>query len=550
VVSRVRIAVVGVGPRGLSVLERVISHARSEGPPIELLLIEPGELGAGIHAPEQPDYLLLNTIASQLTIFSDEQMTPGAPVTVGPSFFDWCRARRSSVRFDDFLPRALLGKYLQWAARDLLSRTPARLQVHHLRTVALRVRPHGPGASVTLVNGTELHVDLAVVTTGHGLTAPEAADEVVGTPYPLPDRVAAIPAGATVALRGIGLTSIDVIAALTVGRGGSFVDGRYLPSGAEPRIVLVNRCGWLPCARPVTPPDRRPAQPVHLTHAAITELRAAAVHGRLDFRRDIEPLVHREALARMTSATAREINAVERVLHPAEDSWPGYMQYTAALVDRARADLREAERGLGVSPVKEALEVLRDHREMLRAVVDPPGLTAGSHRYFVADYVPLVNRAVIGPQKERMHELLTLIAAGVVLPGPGPRPELARTPTAWTLASTRLRRPHRIAVDMVIEANLGGRTAVHGRDPVADSLRTWIGRHPGGHPLLDRDGFAVPSRGAAGPCAVAVLGPPAEGASYYNHYVPSPGVWSRVLTDLDRVLGRAIGVAPPAVRLP
>jgi hypothetical protein len=548
-VVSVRIAVVGVGPRGLSVLERVISHAQGEGPLIELLLIEPAELGVGIHAPEQPDYLLLNTIASQLTIFSDEQMTPGAPVTAGPSFFDWCRARRSTVRFDDFLPRALLGEYLRWAARDLLSRTPARLRVHHLSTVAQRVRPHGSGASVTLVDGTELHVDLAVVTTGHGLTTPAAADTVIGTPYPLPDRVAAIPAGATVALRGTGLTSMDVIAALTVGRGGSFTDGRYLPSGAEPRIVLVNRCGRLPCARPATPPDRRPAPPVHLTHAAVAGLRAATARGRLDFRRDIEPLVHREALARMTGATAREVVAVEQVLHPAEESWPGYPQYAAALVDRARADLREAERGLGVSPVKDALEVLRDHREVLRAAVDPPGLTDESHRYFVAEYVPLVNRAVIGPQKERMHELLTLMAAGVVLPGPGPRPDLTRTAAAWTLTSTRLRRPHRIAVDMVIEANLGGRTAVHGRDPVADSLRTWVTRHPGGHPLLDRDGFAVPRRRAAGPCAVAVVGPPAEGASYYTHYIPSPGAWSRALTDLDRILGPAIGGAPPAMRV-
>jgi hypothetical protein len=50
---------------------------------------------------------------------------------------------------------------------------------------------------------------------------------------------------------------------------------------------------------------------------------------------------------------------------------------------------------------------------------------------------------------------------------------------------------------------------------------------------------------------VAVFGPPAEGASYYNHYVPSPGVWSRALTDLDRVLapvlstGRTAGRAQP-----
>jgi hypothetical protein len=209
-------------------------------------------------------------------------------------------------------------------------------------------------------------------------------------------------------------------------------------------------------------------------------------------------------------------------------------------------DLREAERGLGFSLVKEGLEVLRDHRDSLRAAVDAPGLNKESHRYFMTEYVALVNRAVIGPQKERIRELLTLIASGIVLPGPGPRPELTRTEAGWTLCSTRLKQPHRIAVDVVVKANLNWPTRDPGLDPIAYSLRTWVAPGPGGgHCLaLDRNGFAIPRLGAAETAAVAVFGPPAEGASYYNHYVPSPGVWSRALTDLDRVLGPVLTAAP------
>jgi len=84
-VRPVRIAVIGVGPRGLSAVERIVSLSRLGGPPVELFLVEPGELGVGIHRPEQPDYLLLNTICSQLTVFSDRVMVPGAPVTQGPA---------------------------------------------------------------------------------------------------------------------------------------------------------------------------------------------------------------------------------------------------------------------------------------------------------------------------------------------------------------------------------------------------------------------------------------------------------------------------------
>jgi hypothetical protein len=76
-------------------------------------------------------------------------------------------------------------------------------------------------------------------------------------------------------------------------------------------------------------------------------------------------------------------------------------------------------------------------------------------------------------------------------------------------------------------------------DPVAASLRTWVRPGPGGALGLDHDGYAQRGRGL-GRASVAVFGPPAEGASYYNHYVPSPGIWSRALTDLDRVLQSAL----------
>ncbi|APU15457.1 MULTISPECIES: FAD/NAD(P)-binding protein [Actinoalloteichus] len=549
-----RIAVIGAGPRGLSVLERVVSHTRLPGPATELLLIEPGEPGVGVHDVKQPDYLLLNTIAAQLTIFSDEHMTPGAPVTTGPSLHEWCLTRHGPVRFDDYLPRRLLGEYLQWAVRDLLARVPPRLTVRHLPAVARDVRQAGSGAVVTLADGTTHEVDLAVVTTGHGLAAaePAAGGALVATPYPLPARVEGIAEGATVALRGSGLTAMDVIAGLTVGRGGVFGQDGYTPSGREPHIVLANRTGLLPCARPRASRGRLPAPATHLTPAAITRLRERVPGGLLDFRRDVEPLIRREALARLAAPgppTYAEIAAVDRALSPVPGTWATYAEYRDATLALARADLAEAERGLGVSPVKEALEVLRDHRESLRVVVDPPGLTEESHRYFLDEYVPLVNRVVIGPQKERLHELLALTAAGIVTLGPGPGAVVARAGDRWALTSTGLGEPRRVEVDAVVRANLTWPAPDDEKDPVGSALRTWVaaGDDRSRRLTLDRDGYVIRRDGE--PCtAIAVFGPPAEGASYYNHYVPSPGRWSRALTDLDRVLVPVLSAKEAAMR--
>lgn len=548
-VKRTRIAVVGVGPRGLSVLERAISHARSGGAPAELLLIEPGALGTGVHREDQPDYILLNTIASQLTIFSDERMTPAAPVTVGPSLFEWCLERCRSVRFDDYLPRRLLGEYLQWAVGELLRRVPPSLAVRHLPVAAVGVRPYGAGAAVTLADGTSHEVDLAIVTTGHGIAGIErggANDGLITAPYPLPERVDSIHPGSTVALVGTGLTAMDVIAALTVGRGGVHTADAYHHSGREPRIILVNRTGWLPCARPATTRARQPMPARHFTRAAIARLRGTTSDGRLDFRRDIEPLIRREALWRLGDATAAQAEAVFGVLAPQTERLADYRDYSTRLMDLAAADLREAEVGLGVSPVKESLEILRDHRESLRAALDPPGLTEKSHVYFATEYAPLVNRSVIGPPKERIAELLALIGAGIVVPGPGPAPHLARRRRGWTVSSTRLDRPHRMTADIAVAAYLQWPLADPVTDPIAGSLRAWGATGPDRRLRLDRDGYVLP-RSGGGRSAIAVFGPPAEGASYYNHYVPSPGVWSRALTDIDRALAPVLATTSELV---
>ncbi|MFH7365457.1 FAD/NAD(P)-binding protein, partial [Pseudomonas syringae group genomosp. 7] len=87
-----------------------------------------------------PDYLMLNTMAGQLSSFSSAFPACAPP---GPSFLQWCRSqdvrlderghvstdgRCRAVVFGDFLPRALLGRYLQYSYRLLLQCCPAHVQ--------------------------------------------------------------------------------------------------------------------------------------------------------------------------------------------------------------------------------------------------------------------------------------------------------------------------------------------------------------------------------------------------------------------------------------
>ena len=57
-------------------------------------------------------------------------------------------------------------------------------------------------------------------------------------------------AGERVTIAGMGLVGTDVVTALTVGRGGRYIDRgarkSYVPSGREPRIRLYSRGGLPP----------------------------------------------------------------------------------------------------------------------------------------------------------------------------------------------------------------------------------------------------------------------------------------------------------------
>ena len=63
----VRIALVGLGPRGLGIVEQICMQATAwPDQPFQLLLFDPASFGEGCHQQHQPDHFLMNTAAEQL----------------------------------------------------------------------------------------------------------------------------------------------------------------------------------------------------------------------------------------------------------------------------------------------------------------------------------------------------------------------------------------------------------------------------------------------------------------------------------------------------
>ena len=429
-----RIAIVGLGPWGVCALERVVTTARQELRPgfdVAVHVIEPGTPGSGVYDVSQPDYLLLNNPCGELSLYPFE--TESDQPYYGVGLYDWaveqgyrwvgdrCVIDRTGQPIEPhhFLPRRLMGEYLQWFYRALVACAPPGVHIVHHPTAAVDVVARGNGSEeVRLANGGTAVVDHVIVTSGH--TSNQHSDDArrVLDPYPVGSYVDSIPTGAAVAVSGMGLVALDVVTALTVGRGGQFVENsaglRYRPSGREPRVQLFCRSGLPFTAKSVTGKDRTDVyRPVICTDERLDALSGSS-NGRrrlVDVRSELLPLLFAEMSARYYAQVAFQASGVvvdgAAVREQLGAAWaagrfdeelarlaarfgsfdaealffghqPKYGcsdDYERFVYQSLADDLREAEVPDGASPVKSAAQVFRIFRDKMRTVVEQGGLS-------------------------------------------------------------------------------------------------------------------------------------------------------------------------------
>lgn len=325
-----KIAIIGLGPRGLSVFDRIIAYARNDATatPLDLYLFDSKEFGPGCHTTDQADHLLVNTVACQMTQFSDDTVRGAGPLLYGPSFSDWLisknagtaagAAPKAEIDRNGYYSRALFGDYLRWGFEYLKKLAPPHMTIFlHNYAGVDDLAWQGDRWHVSY-DGCAYFADFVYLTTGHArkvLSEPERALtqkveaarernarlQLVLEPYPIRNAVSSVTASDTIAIEGMGLTSFDLISQLTAGRGGRFEACgkmqpagrlRYRPSGQEPQILLYSRSGLPLTARAVNQKGVfGQYKPKFLTFAKLDELRREAGGGQLDFQKQIIPLL-------------------------------------------------------------------------------------------------------------------------------------------------------------------------------------------------------------------------------------------------------------------
>lgn len=457
------LAIIGGGPRGISVLERIVArHGHKNGSELHILLIDPHPPGAGkVWRTQQPGELLMNTMSADNTVFPDTSVRLASPVGTGPTFLEWLRhiaahghrntecsdfARTSTPR--DYAPRRVYGEYLRDALETLRTDAPEHLRITEVPATAQRLVESGGGYRIRLNTGEDVMAHAVVLATGHldvpqAVTAgrlpgprPAAGPRWLPGGHPTDYQLGDIEPGAHVLLRGGGLNAYDVLALLTAGRGGRFTaDDGYLPSGREPRLWITTRRGVPFHARVDTPGVRAPV--AHLTPTALTEL---AGRKHLDFRADVLPLLHAdlehawyERLFATSGTTAPEgalagdlpslraaappdqrldLAAVAAPLRGARfDSADALQEW---FVQHLAADLAAAT-DPRVPPAAALAIAIRQARPALTRLITSGNLTGESYRRDILGHLNgFANFLSAGPPVRRVRELRALVRAGVV----------------------------------------------------------------------------------------------------------------------------------------
>jgi uncharacterized NAD(P)/FAD-binding protein YdhS len=504
----VRVAIVGLGPKGLYALERLLDHARGVDRSVQIDVFEPHRVpGAGpIYDPGQPEYLLMNFAAAHIDMWWPK--SGAVPPSERRSYVEWSGAEPSA-----YPSRAAVGRYLADGLDRLLRHTPAGVSVRLHRTAVAAVSARGRLWTVTAGGETTVH-DEVLVAIGHQSARSPAP---VGSPvFPVQrwlsrDRIRP---GSTVAMRGFALTFIDAALALTEGRGGVFeqVDHhgrlRYVPSKDDVgQIVPHSRTG-----RPML------AKPGPEVAASVPRLDAILESGRSRI----------QGLSGSTDAVTELTAIVTATAAAALAAGRGDPTSPAGLDPRARME-RSLAVGAGHSRPDLAWALGQAWRGVYPAVVT----CFGGRRWAPGEALRFrrlsaeLERVAFGPAPVNTAKILALIDAGRVNLG-------------------HLREPRLGRVDVVVDAVLPPPGALGLRSPLLEQL---VGD---GHARLVEGGRGLEvtadagcvGRGGSPPSGLSAIGRPTEDSVIGNDTLnrtlhPQADRWAR------RVLRRA-DVRPPA----
>lgn len=471
-----KIVIVGGGPRGLSVLERIVERSRDEKN-LKITMFDPYGPGGKIWRQDQPLSLLMNSVACQVTLFTDETVSMEGPTAKGPNLHEWAEQyaeeyiqefEGGSLAFinearnlgpNDHCSRAFYGLYQRWFYRYIRTRMTEQTSVTFFNDTVRAVRVAEEGFLV-YTKSVEITADKVILALGHQETEGTEAEQKLAAYatehrlfYSTPKNAAdnffdAVKPRQTVLLKGLGLAFFDYMTMLTVNRGGKFHRKSgvltYQPSGNEPKIVAGSKRGFPYHARGNN--QKRYGeqyQPRFLKQKNLNKWRRKGQFSAETFftllKKELE-FVYYTALIREKYPNINQLKFAEEFVRkkgdvtvlkkyqlPSSEWWDwsriehpdteltDYDDFASFVSDYIREDCRVAQKGNINGPVSSAFDSLKDMRDQIRFMLDYHLFTNEEYKDIFLNWFTSLNAFLsIGPPLERMEELQALLDAGVV----------------------------------------------------------------------------------------------------------------------------------------
>ncbi len=456
------IAIVGGGPKGLYALDN-LRQALQESDfnmPLEIHWYNKNHFfGSGdIYRTDQPEFLLINFCIGNINMWHRDDLHGFEKL----SLTEWIRANvmdSSRVSEDDFASRALVGHYLQDGLNQLVKQLPHYVKLRCVKGEVVDLVPNERGKCFSLITLSEDHLPVKyneiMLATGHsnnftnkGLEAllysytERSKFNFIQGIYPVDQKLNTIPAHGHVCIKGLGLTFIDAVLALTEGRGGQFVtkDNQciYHPSGKEPKTISCFSRSGLPMLPRSSSWQDSPYPLKWINTELVSDL--LVDKGNISFEEDLWHLLqkefahayHQAGLER--SKFNKQIDSDSKINTPttidtgeeasfniddffnftASDKILSAEEYHGKMMQFLKTGVAEAKMDQRFSQWMAIAAVWKQALPLVAKCYEFGGFTASSQQCFEANYLGKLNQISFGPPVVNAEKLLAIAESGIL----------------------------------------------------------------------------------------------------------------------------------------
>lgn len=580
--GRCKIAIIGGGPKGMYGFERLAAWF-AVNPPVEQTEIHMYNRSASFGAGEnyrvsQPDWLLMNNPISDVNMWSEDIPKPVVPHP--RSFTEWLREHTGGIiSGTDYVSRATAGAYLKDGVNQIAANLPEKVtatfivgevvDVHKVGTeYAVHMRETGI-ASYTQPNHLYTHILLATGHSGHDTTKKPfnrdtvehegRNDRYIYGIYPVETMFSKVNPNCRVGIKGLGLTFVDTVLALTEGKGGCFIRDkntdtlRYVKSGNEPKVIYPFSRSGLPMIPRISVPNVN-QELKFFTKSAFQNIRSGK---KLLVDKDIWPLLRQDMIwsyykvvfehsgyrkrlkrcvdfeemehliAHYHEEYPLEVRFVpELFLDPATKSRNSGVSYHRFILTLYGFYLQEARKGEVRSPWAAVAAVWRKASGLFCELYAFGGLTPESHREFDRTLRGKLTRITFGPPVKSAEKINALMQAGILQFHVATNPELLFDEKSGQMLLESVSCSKRYAIDYLVDARIPKMTMDNEEGSLFQNMmnRGLITRfentfggdtYKTGSVNISRQGFAIDKSGRVRR-GIAVTGTPTEGITFDN----------------------------------